>query len=123
MTPPTKKQEAFARAYVELGNARQAYELAGYSQKNSLITQQKEGHKLLHHPKVAPRIRELQAIARRRAEAEYGVTVERLTDMLMDTWPAPLRRYHSDCGLPPITVPLSKLESGRHRPASLLAGA
>ncbi len=32
MTSLTKKQEAFARAYVELGNARQAYGMAGYSQ-------------------------------------------------------------------------------------------
>ncbi len=47
MTPLTKKQEAFARAYVEIGNARQAYATAGYSQGNSLTTQQKEAHKLL----------------------------------------------------------------------------
>jgi len=84
MIPITKKQEAFARAYVELGNARQAYELAGYSQKNSLATQQKEAHKLLHHPKVAPRIRALQAIAHRRAEADYGVTIDSVTRMLLD---------------------------------------
>jgi phage terminase small subunit len=86
MTPLTKKQEAFARAYVEIGNARQAYAKAGYSQGSSLTTQQKEAHKLLHNPKVAPRIHELQAIARRRAEADYAVTVDRLTDMLMDTY-------------------------------------
>ena len=39
----TKKQEAFARAYAELGNARQAYAMAGYSQNNSLPTQQNSG--------------------------------------------------------------------------------
>ncbi len=86
MTPLTKRQEAFACAYVELGNARQAYAIAGYSQNNSLPTQQKEAHKLLHNPKVAPRIRELQAIARRRAEAEHGVTIDRLTDMYMEIY-------------------------------------
>ncbi len=86
MTPLTSKQEAFARAYVALGNARQAYEAAGYSQNNSLATQQKEAHKLLHNPKVAPRIRELQAIARRRAEAEYGVTVDKLSAMYMEIY-------------------------------------
>ncbi len=86
MTPLTSKQEAFARAYVECGNARQAYEMAGYSQNNSLTTQQKEGHRLLRHPEVAPRIRELQANARRRAEAGYGVTVDRLTDMHMEIY-------------------------------------
>ena len=94
ITPLTKRQEAFAHAYAELGNARQAYAAAGYSQNNSLTTQQKEAHKLLHHPKVAPRIAELQANARRRAEAEHGVTVDRLTDMYLaiyvssDTRPA-----------------------------------
>ena len=86
MTQLTSKQEAFAQAYVEIGNARQAYAAAGYSQDSSLTTQQKEAHKLLHHPKVAPRIRELQAIARRRAEADYAVTVDRLTDMLMEIY-------------------------------------
>ena len=85
-TSLTKKQEAFALAYVELGNARQAYAMAGYSQNNSLTTQQKEAHKLLHNPKVAPRIAELQAKARRRAEAEHGITIDRLTEMLMDTY-------------------------------------
>ncbi len=94
MTLLTKRQEAFAQAYAELGNARQAFAMAGYSQNNSLPTQQKEAHRLLNHPKVAPRIAELQANARRRAEAEHGVTVDRLTDMYMavyessDTRPA-----------------------------------
>ena len=40
----------------------------------------------MSHPKVAPRIRELEPIARRRAEAGYGVTVDKLTDMFMDTY-------------------------------------
>jgi phage terminase small subunit len=86
MTSLTKKQNAFALAYVELGNARQAYAMAGYSQNNSLTSQQKEAHKLLHNPMVAPRIRELQAKARRRAEADYGVTVDRLTEMYMEIY-------------------------------------
>ena len=60
--------------------------MAGYSQNNSLPTQQKEAYKLLYPPKGSPRISELQAIAQRRAEAEYGITVDRLTDMLMDTY-------------------------------------
>ncbi len=38
------------------------------------------------HPTVAPRIAKLQAKGRRRAEAEHGVTVDKLTDMLMDTY-------------------------------------
>ncbi len=60
--------------------------MAGYSQKNSLTTQQKEASKLLQHPMVIRRIGELQAIARRRAEAEHGVTVDRLTDMYMEIY-------------------------------------
>ncbi len=86
MTPLTTKQEAFARTYVQIGNARQAYAAAGYSQNNSLATQQKEAHKLLHHPHVSRRISELQAIARRRAEAEHGVTVDKLSDMYMEIY-------------------------------------
>ena len=86
MTQLTSKQEAFAQAYVEIGNARQAYAKAGYSQGSSLTTQQKEAHKLLNNPKVAPRIRQLQANARRRAEAEYGVTVNRLSDMYLEIY-------------------------------------
>ena len=86
MTSLTKKQEVFARAYVEIGNARQAYAAAGYSQGSSLTTQQKEAHKLLHNPKVAPRIRELQAIARRRAETDYGVTVDALSAMYLEIY-------------------------------------
>ena len=86
MTPLTKKQEAFALAYLEIGNARQAYAMAGYSQNNSLTTQQKEAHRLLHHPQVTRRIGELQGIARRRAEADYGVTVDSVSRMLLDIY-------------------------------------
>ena len=43
MTQLTSEQEAFARAYVEIGNARQAYAMAGYSQSNSLTMQQNSG--------------------------------------------------------------------------------
>ena len=42
MTPLTKKQNEFARAYAELGNALQAYATADYSQNNPLPTQQRE---------------------------------------------------------------------------------
>ena len=53
MTSLAKKQEAFDRAYAELGNTGQAYAPAGYSEKNSLITQQEETQKLLNHPHVS----------------------------------------------------------------------
>ena len=86
MSPLTSNQEAFARAYVELGNARQAYAMAGYSQNNSLSTQQKEAHKLLRNPKAAPKIRELQTKARRRAEAEHEAIFDRLTDMYLEIY-------------------------------------
>jgi phage terminase small subunit len=64
MTILTKKQDAFARAYVEIGNRRRAYALAGYSQNSSIATQQKEARKLLKQAKVALRILELRAKAR-----------------------------------------------------------
>ena len=38
------------------------------------------------HPTVAPRIAKLQAKGRRRAEAEHGVTVDRLTEMYLEIY-------------------------------------
>ena len=44
MRPLTKKQDAFARAYVELGNARQAYEMAGLLPVSDPAAQTKSRH-------------------------------------------------------------------------------
>lgn len=62
--PLTEKQEAFALAYVETGNAteayRRAYDVAENSRDSWIYV---EAAQLLDHPKIAPRIVELQELA------------------------------------------------------------
>jgi phage terminase small subunit len=58
----TRKQEAFACAYVETGNASEAYRRAGYDVKGMKpATLEREAHAVRHHPKVSPRIDDLMA--------------------------------------------------------------
>ena len=56
----TPKQEAFARVYIQTGNATEAYRRV-YSDRCSRQTAEVNGYKLRHHTKVALRIEELQA--------------------------------------------------------------
>src|SRR5215468_10217190 len=56
----TPKQEAFILAYLETGNASEAYRRAYNASGMNAATINREAHSLLEHPKVAPRIRELQ---------------------------------------------------------------
>jgi phage terminase small subunit len=74
MTKLTIKQEAFAKAYIETGNASEAYRRA-YSAKNfsdnALAVQ---ASKTLKHPKVVLRIADLQAAHQKRHE----ITVDRI---------------------------------------------
>lgn len=74
----TPKQEKFTTAYIETGNAseayRQSYDAAGMS-TNSV---HREAHALLENPKVAARLDELQAAHQKRHEA----TVDRLVKEL-----------------------------------------
>jgi phage terminase small subunit len=74
----TPKQEAFAKAYIETGNASEAYRRAGYSTKQSAKAINENASKLL--TKVQPRVKELQAAHQKRHE----VTVDSLTLMLME---------------------------------------
>lgn len=57
------KQRAFVDHYIELGNATEAYKLAGYSCKSDRVAGV-EGHKLLKNPKIR------DAIAQRVAEKD-----------------------------------------------------
>uniref|UniRef100_A0A2A4YV36 Terminase n=1 Tax=OCS116 cluster bacterium TaxID=2030921 RepID=A0A2A4YV36_9PROT len=76
------KQERFALRYLESGNATKAYKHAYNVSANSNVhTLHREGCKLLNHPKIAPRIAELQKVA----QAETMVTLEKLTKELNDT--------------------------------------
>lgn len=56
----TIKQERFAQEYVATGNASEAYRRA-YDTHGSPETVAIEAHRLVRHPKVAPRIEQLRA--------------------------------------------------------------
>jgi phage terminase small subunit len=57
----TVKQERFAQEYVATGNASEAYRRA-YDTQGSPETVAREAHRLVWHPKVAPRITALRAM-------------------------------------------------------------
>lgn len=61
MSNLTPKQEAFALAYVETGNASEAYRRAYDPKRMTPEAIAVEASKLLKHPKVALRVSELQA--------------------------------------------------------------
>lgn len=73
----TEKQEAFALAYVETGNAteayRRAYDVADNARDSWIYV---EAAQLLDHPKIGPRIEELQALATKLA----GYTIKDAID-------------------------------------------
>ena len=73
----TEKQEAFALAYVETGNAteayRRAYDVADNAREGWIYV---EAAQLLDHPKIGPRIEELQALATKLA----GYTLRNAAD-------------------------------------------
>lgn len=70
----TPKQEAFARAYVETGNASEAYRRAYDASGTTDKSVHENAAKLIKHTKVAPRIEQLQQeIAKR-----HDVTIDRI---------------------------------------------
>lgn len=72
----TVKQEAFAQAYVETGNATEAYKRVYDIDPNALPkTWNEEACRIANTPKVAARVKKLQEMNRKRLE----VTVESLT--------------------------------------------
>lgn len=78
----TPKQEAFARAYVETGNASEAYRQAYNAEKMSEQVVWNEASKLLQHHEVAIRIKEAQEAGLKRT----AITVETLTKMAMKAY-------------------------------------
>lgn len=78
----TPKQEAFARAYVETGNASEAYRSA-YSAKNmkpeAIFV---EASRLLDNPKVALKVASLKE----RHEKRHDITVDKLTEMTLHAY-------------------------------------
>ena len=78
----TPKQEAFARAYVETGNASEAYRRAYDAENMNDNTLKKRASELLQHGDVAGTIERMQAKHQKRHE----ITVEKLTQMAMKAY-------------------------------------
>ena len=78
----TPKQEAFAQAYIETGNATESYRRS-YSHKNmSRHAVEVEASRLLQHPAVSLRLKDMQ-----KASAEkHEITVDKLTQMTLDAY-------------------------------------
>jgi phage terminase small subunit len=75
----TPKQEAFARAYVETGNASEAYRRAYNAEKMSDEAIRVEACRLLDNPNVSLTVEKLQAKHQKRHE----ITVDKLTEMAL----------------------------------------
>ena len=75
----TTKQEEFAKAYVETGNASEAYRRAYKANTKPEVVWVK-ACELLKHGKVAVRVEELQQAAQKR----HNVTIDTITEMLRE---------------------------------------
>lgn len=78
----TPKQEAFAKAYLETGNASEAYRQAYDSGKMKETTIWRNAHELLKNTKVATRLSELQKVSAER----HNITIDRLTEMTLKAY-------------------------------------
>lgn len=85
----TPKQEAFCLAYVETGNASEAYRRAYDAEKMKPAVINVKASQLLAQDKISVRVDELKA-----AHAErHGVTVDDIAAMLRED-----RKFARDCG-------------------------
>ncbi|MBK8467822.1 MAG: terminase small subunit [Chloracidobacterium sp.] len=78
----TPKQEAFARAYVETGNASEAYRRSydAGNMKDNVVTQ--KAYELLNHGEVSVMVETLKA----KAQKKHDITVEKLTEMALEAY-------------------------------------
>lgn len=80
----TLKQEAFALAYAETGNASEAYRRSYNASRMKDKQIWEEASKLLKTPKVAQRVKELSDRAREVREKKFEITIESITGMLIE---------------------------------------
>jgi phage terminase small subunit len=78
----TLKQEAFCQAYIETGNASEAYRRSYATSSKNEATVWRSAHELLQNPKVAARVREIASLHAQRHE----ITVDSLTEMLRESY-------------------------------------
>ncbi len=74
----TPKQEAFAKAYVETGNASEAYRRAYNAGNMAENTINVKASQFLKQDKIRVRLEELQ----KRAQKRHDITIDTLTEML-----------------------------------------
>lgn len=77
----TQKQEAFCLAYLETGNASEAYRRAYKPQKSKSTTINRNAKALLDDPKIAARVQELRAPAVERARLTLEQHLENLRSL------------------------------------------
>ena len=75
----TPKQDAFALAYIETGNASGAYRAAYSADRMKPETINREAKALLDNPKIAARVADLRAEHSER----HNITLDRIRDMLL----------------------------------------
>lgn len=76
----TQKQEAFAQAYHETGNASEAYRRAYNAENMKEETIWRKAKEVADNGKVTARISELQ----KRAQQRHDITIDTLTEMLKE---------------------------------------
>ena len=89
----TIKQELFAQAYIETGNASEAYKRAYNTQANA-NTVNRKASQLLKHPEVIKRLADLQAIHRQR----HKLTIDDILQELEDARQKALKAETPQCG-------------------------
>src|SRR5688572_29783725 len=76
----TPKQEAFAQAYVETGNASEAYRRAYDAENMKPEVVSVKACELLKNGKVTVKVQQLQAKHAKR----HDITIDRITEMLLE---------------------------------------
>jgi phage terminase small subunit len=76
----TPKQEAFCQAYIETGNASEAYRRVYSADKMQAATVNRKAKELLDHGKITARVDELKAMHAER----HGMTVDDIARMLKE---------------------------------------
>lgn len=76
----TLKQQAFVRAYIETGNACEAYRRAYNPRRMSAKAITVESTRLMQHPRVALAVQNMQ----RKLAERHAITVDSITEMLKE---------------------------------------
>jgi phage terminase small subunit len=115
----TPKQERFVQAYIETGNATEAYRRAYRSDSMKPATVNREAKALLDNPKIAARLDEIRAMHLER----HNLTIDDISRMLQEDR-ALARRLENPAAAVSATMGLAKLyghltNNGQH-PATMV---